>query len=87
MADTQVNRYEKGMVDPSATYLKLMAETLGVSTDYLLGLTDSPVGKVIVDLDVLQQRMVEAMAAHDMIAIMDTLTQYVRREHGDAAPE
>ncbi len=40
--ETQIRKYEAGMVDPSATNLGLMAEVLGVSTDYLLGRTDSP---------------------------------------------
>ena len=40
--DAQIRKYEIGMSDPSATYLKLMADHLGVSTDYLLGNTDNP---------------------------------------------
>ncbi len=44
ISDTQVNKYENGLVDPSATYLKLIAEQLGVSTDYLLGVSDDPNG-------------------------------------------
>jgi transcriptional regulator with XRE-family HTH domain len=37
-----INFYERGEVEPSAKHLKKMAEVLGVSTDYLLGLSDYP---------------------------------------------
>ena len=42
----QIGRYENGTNDPSATHLKNMAEKLGVSTDYLLGLSDDPRGQL-----------------------------------------
>jgi transcriptional regulator with XRE-family HTH domain len=44
LGETVVNKYERAVVDPSATTLKIMAEKLGVSADYLLGLTDDPQG-------------------------------------------
>lgn len=40
--ETQIGKYEAGTVDPSATNLGLLAEVFEVSTDYLLGRTDSP---------------------------------------------
>ncbi len=40
--EAQVRKYESGQTDPSATYLKLIANRLNVSTDYLLGITDNP---------------------------------------------
>lgn len=44
IGEVQISRYESGVGDPSATNLKLIAETLELSTDYLLGLTDDPKG-------------------------------------------
>jgi transcriptional regulator with XRE-family HTH domain len=44
LGETAINTYERGEAEPSAKYLKKMAETLHVSTDYLLGLTDDPRG-------------------------------------------
>src|SRR6202165_3333490 len=41
-AEAQISKYEAGEVDPSATYLGIMADVLEVSTDYLLGRSDSP---------------------------------------------
>ena len=42
LGETQINKYENGLSDPSATNLMLIAQQLEVSTDYLLGLTDDP---------------------------------------------
>jgi transcriptional regulator with XRE-family HTH domain len=44
LGETAINTYERGEVEPSAKHLKKMAETLNVSADYLLGLTDDPLG-------------------------------------------
>lgn len=44
LGEAQVNKYENGQFDPSSGYLKVIAEKLGVSTDYLLGVTDDPRG-------------------------------------------
>jgi transcriptional regulator with XRE-family HTH domain len=41
---TTISGYERGEFDVSATHLGIIAKKLGVSTDYLLGLTDDPRG-------------------------------------------
>ncbi len=42
LGESQINKYENGLSDPSATNLTLIAQQLEVSTDYLVGLTDDP---------------------------------------------
>ena len=42
LSNNQIHRYEFAKSDPSATHLEMMADVLGVSTDYLLGKTDDP---------------------------------------------
>jgi len=42
LGETQINKYENSLSDPSSTNLMLIAQHLDVSTDYLLGLTDDP---------------------------------------------
>ncbi len=37
-----VGKYENGLVDPTATSLKSIADMLGCSLDYLVGITDDP---------------------------------------------
>lgn len=43
LGTAQINRYERGESDATADVLARMAIVLGVSTDYLVGLTDNPV--------------------------------------------
>ncbi len=42
MGEAQIGKYENGENEPTATKLKLIAEQLDVSIDYLLGTTDDP---------------------------------------------
>lgn len=42
VAQQQVSRYESGDVGMNTETLKRLAQTFGVSSDYLLGLSDSP---------------------------------------------
>lgn len=42
LGESQVRKYEAGQNDPSGRNLKLIAEQLRVSIDYLLGVTDDP---------------------------------------------
>lgn len=45
----QVSRWETGSTIPGSEKLGEIAQILGVSADYLLGLTDNPVANVRVD--------------------------------------
>lgn len=38
---SQVSDWERGKLEPGARYLRALCTTLGVSADYLLGLTDA----------------------------------------------
>ncbi len=42
LAENMIYRYENGLNDPSSEALKVIAEKLKVSADYLIGLTDVP---------------------------------------------
>lgn len=46
LGESFINRYESGISDPSAANIKLIAEALGISADYLLGLSDEPRGQM-----------------------------------------
>jgi len=45
-SDAVIRHYETGISDPSGYSLKMLAEQLNLSTDYLLGLTDNPRGQM-----------------------------------------
>ena len=44
-----ISQWENNIYEPKASYLKLLAETLNVSTDYLLGLEDDLGNKIYND--------------------------------------
>jgi transcriptional regulator with XRE-family HTH domain len=46
LGEQQIYRYETDRSEPTATHLKIVADTLEVSTDYLLGRTDDPGGHI-----------------------------------------
>jgi transcriptional regulator with XRE-family HTH domain len=56
----QINRYERGSQEPTFFIMKKIAEVIGVSLDYLAGLTDDPNGGVVAsDLDVYERELVD----------------------------
>jgi len=65
IGDAQVSKYENGHTDPSATYLRIMAEVLQVSADYLLGLTDDPRGHLGDSLSAEERQLLDALAVGD----------------------
>lgn len=46
LGTSAIGTYERGEVEPTAKHLKIVAEKLVVSTDYLLGLSDDPRGQL-----------------------------------------
>ena len=44
--ELQIHRYEAGISDPSTDNLRILADVLGVSADYLLSKTDDPRGNI-----------------------------------------
>jgi transcriptional regulator with XRE-family HTH domain len=78
LGEAQVNKYEKGHTDPSATYLKIMAETLGVSSDYLLGLSDMPNGQLGDALKSDERQLLDAYIANDNASLLEMITERMR---------
>ena len=71
LGENQIHRYETGKSDPSATHLKLIADKLGVSTDYLLGLSNEPHGQLVQsDLDNNELEVVETYRREGWIGII-----------------
>jgi transcriptional regulator with XRE-family HTH domain len=59
ISEMQLIRYEAGTNDPSNENLKLLASALGVTTDYLLGISNNPNGNFSDDeLSSAEQQMV-----------------------------
>src|SRR5258706_7986493 len=71
LSDIQVYRYETGRSDPSASNLRLMAEQLGISTDYLLDLTENAQSHLSeIDLDAAERDLVDTYRRDGWIGII-----------------
>lgn len=82
----QINRYETGTTEPSASALAAVANKLDVSIDYLLGLTDIPHNYPTLDLRPDERKLLEAYSAGDMAALVRLASERLRvLEGGDSA--
>lgn len=79
MGETQINKYENGAGDPSATNLHAIATVLGVSTDYLLGLSDQPHEQSHLSLSPAEQRLLDAYATGDVATLLEMVLEHVRQ--------
>ena len=71
LGEVMVHRYESGTTDPSTKYLTVIAEKLAVSTDYLVGLSDSPNGPVDnSELDADERAIVQAFRSDGWTGIV-----------------
>jgi transcriptional regulator with XRE-family HTH domain len=80
LGEAQVNKYESGQTDPSAKYLKALAETLGLSTDYLLGLTDNPRGELGDSLKPEQRKLLDALDEGDSPTALAIVSDILRQQ-------
>jgi transcriptional regulator with XRE-family HTH domain len=61
IAEMQLVRYEHGTSVPTAERLMILAEVLEITTDYLLGLSDNPLGNFSGDmLNTAEQELLAA---------------------------
>jgi transcriptional regulator with XRE-family HTH domain len=68
MGSRQVWRYENGATEPDGTTIAIIAKTLNVSADYLLGLSDDPVPHLRIDnMTEDERRVVAAMRAGEKL--------------------
>jgi len=71
LGTNQINRYENGTTEPSATYLAKIGRTLNVTVDYLLGLVDDPRGYIGDTLSAEERQLLDAFKAGDGITVID----------------
>lgn len=84
----QIHRYEHGLTEPSAVIVATIAHHLGVSVDYLCGLTDVPGDYVSVELRPDERKLLEAYSAGDMAALVRLASERLRvLEGGESAGE
>jgi len=77
-ADSMIRKYEAGETDPSATYLRIMAEKFEVSADYLLGLTnDLPIPISTSDLSEDETVLVQAFRKGRWKGVIQVLADHL----------
>lgn len=81
----QINRYETGATEPSANILALIARELGVSTDYLLGLSDIPTANAPDKLHPDERDLLEAYILGDSTTML--MLMYERLQKLGKSPQ
>lgn len=65
-----ISKYETGAIDPSISQLQKIADVLGISISYLLGVSNDPSGKTfeaqVFDSAIQENLMQKAELVHDM---------------------
>jgi len=73
-----ISRYTSGLNQPEINIVTKVARVLGVSLDYLFGLTDSPVVKETVGAELhLLMRCYERADSHDKRTVWTVLERYM----------
>jgi transcriptional regulator with XRE-family HTH domain len=81
LGQRQIPRYESGETDPSADIIARMARALGVTADYLLGLTDEPSGHLAEDsLSPMERKLITAMRHGLLIEALEALAALSKRD-------
>jgi transcriptional regulator with XRE-family HTH domain len=80
LGDNQLYRYETEKTNPSAEHITLIAEKLGISIDYLLGLSNEPHGQLNQsDLDRNELDVVEAYRRGGWIGVIRLATDRLEK--------
>jgi transcriptional regulator with XRE-family HTH domain len=80
LGEAQVSKYENGHTDPSASVLKAMCIQLGVSADYVLGLSDSPRGDLVTALREDERKLLESLLAGDGPTALTIVSDMLRQQ-------
>lgn len=78
IGENQINRYESGSGEPSIANLASIAHVLGVSTDYLLGLSELPAATTEEALKPEERKLINAYWNGDSATIMELVSARLR---------
>src|SRR5262245_43573913 len=78
IGELQIYRYESGATDPAATTLAVIARVLGVSTDYLLDLSDDFETPGLANLRPDEQKLLRAYTMGDTTTIIELVADRTR---------
>jgi transcriptional regulator with XRE-family HTH domain len=78
----QINRYEVGAIDATASNLKILAEKLGVSTDYLLGLSNEERGQLgDTNLNEVESNLLDVFRREGFVGVIHWCTDRVAKSN------
>lgn len=83
IGENQINKYENGGGEPSIRILYLIAEQLGVTADYLLGLSDEPGGYAVMKLEEDRRKLVEAYDKGDNTTLLRLIADRMQKLEGE----
>jgi len=78
LGENSLYLYENNKGDPSVDSLISIAKELRVSTDYLLGLSDNPLGHFGDELRSDEQRLLEAYNSGDSKVLLEAITERLK---------
>jgi transcriptional regulator with XRE-family HTH domain len=79
IGENQINKYENGGGDPSLANLKVIARELGVSADFLLGLSDHPLGQLVEELKPDARQLLDAYTSGDGPTMLEIVSERLRQ--------
>lgn len=83
IGESQINKFENGGGEPSLRTLYLIAEALGVTTDYLVGRSDDPAGYMSAALREDERQLLDAYTVGDTGLIFKLVTDRLRQLEGE----
>lgn len=75
MSEIQILRWENGKADPGAEAVRKMAKIFGVTSDYILGLSDDPHGYIDTELTAREWAIIRALRESSWTSFMMLLTE------------
>lgn len=84
IGDNQINKYENGGAEPSLRVLYRIAEQLGVTADYLIGLSDDPQGYTSAELRTDERQLLDAYTTGDSTTILKLVTARLHQLEGES---
>lgn len=77
-SEIQVLRWENGKAEPDADSIRKLAHVFGVTSDYLLGLSDTPRGYMDTDLSASEWAIIRVVRESNFADFMALVTEALK---------
>ena len=86
LGQSQMNKYENGKSEPSPEIIKRIAQELGVSADYLIGLVDEPTQTFAETATPNERKILLAMRRGDYATAMKLMADELKQNESSDLP-